>query len=48
MAEITCTHPARVMGKGGRLVCLTCGAEIPDKPEKAEKPAKKAEDKAAE
>lgn len=37
MAE--CTHPAQIMGKGGKMICLSCGAEVkPEKP--AKKPAK--------
>ena len=48
MAE-KCTHPARIMGKDGKLRCLTCGEiVVPEKPakkgDKAEK-AEKAEDK---
>ena len=32
MAEIECTHPARITGKDGRLVCLTCGKiAVPEK-----------------
>ena len=49
MAEIECTHPARITGKDGKLRCLTCGEiVVPEKPakkgDKAEK-AEKAEDK---
>lgn len=31
-----CRHPAQIMGKDGKLVCLTCGGEV--KPTKAKKP----------
>ena len=44
MAEIECTHPARITGKDGRLVCLTCGKiVVPEKPAKKTEKAEKAE-----
>ena len=45
MAEIACTHPARIHGKDGVLRCITCGAEIlPEKPAKKTEKTEKAEE----
>ena len=49
MAEIECTHPARITGKDGKLRCLTCGEiVVPEKPAKKTEKTEKTEDKAAE